>query len=118
MSRSPRSSTSARLRGRRRPGGQGGQVVPLVVVVLVLAAVLLLALVPLARGGAERARAVAAADAAALAGAAEGEAAARELARRNGAELVVWKALAGDVWVQVAVGGAVAEARARRVQGP
>ena len=55
-----------------------------------------------------------AADAAALAGAAEGEAAAREVAAANGAELVRWRARGLDVWVVVTLGDARAEAKARR----
>jgi outer membrane lipoprotein SlyB len=97
---------------RRR--GDPGQAVPLVLGVLAVATVLLLALVPLGRATIDRGRAVAAADAAALAGAAEGEAAARELAARNGAELVAWRSLGPDVWVVVVAGDARAEARARR----
>ena len=102
----------------RRGVGDRGQVVPLAAGVLVVAAVLVLALVPLVQGAIERSRAVAAADLAALAGAAEGEAAAREVAAANGAELTEWSALGSDVWVEVRVGDARAEARARREPAP
>jgi Flp pilus assembly protein TadG len=61
-----------------------------------------------------KAEAQRAADAAALAGAAEGEAAAREVAVANGAELVSWRAEGLDVWVVVVLGVARGEAKARR----
>ena len=82
--------------------------------VVALTVVVLLALVPLARATGEQARARTAADAAALAGAAEGEEAARELALRNGARLISWRADGRDVWVVVMVGNARAAAKARR----
>jgi hypothetical protein len=107
---------SCRSRHPRRRGSCG-QAVPLVLAVLALAAVLLIALVPVGRAGIDRARAAAAADAAALAGAAEGRDAAHELARRNGGELVSWRSLGSDVWVEVVVGEARAEARAQRDPG-
>lgn len=91
-----------------------GQAMPLVLGVVALAVVVLLALVPLAQGTAQRARAVTAADAAALAGAAEGEAAARRVAADNGGRLVAWRAEGSDVWVTVVVGDARARAKARR----
>jgi hypothetical protein len=62
----------------------------------------------------DSARAHAAADAAALAGAAEGEDAAREVADRNGAELVRWRIEGDDVWVEVRLGRARAVAKAHR----
>jgi hypothetical protein len=96
------------------PGGERGQAAPLVLAVVALAVVVVLALVPLARGTDERARARTAADAAALAGAAEGEAAAEEVAAANGAELVEWHAAGTDVWVAVTLGDARATAKARR----
>lgn len=98
------------VRGRR----DDGQAVPLVLAIVVLAVVVLLALVPLARATQERAAARTAADAAALAGAAEGEAVAREVAVANGATMVSWRAQGSDVWVVVTLGGARAEAKARR----
>jgi hypothetical protein len=78
------------------------------------AVVVLWALVPLAKGASERARAGTAADAAALAGAAEGEDAARDVAKANGARLVEWRAEGPQVWVVVELGDARAEAKARR----
>jgi hypothetical protein len=87
---------------------------PLVLAVVALAVVVVLALVPLARGVDQRARAQSAADAAALAGAAEGEEAAREVATANGAELLGWWAEGLDVWVRVRVGEASAQAKAER----
>jgi hypothetical protein len=62
-----------------------------------------------------RAGARTAADAAALAGAAEGEAAAREVADANGAELISFEVLGEDARVTVRQGQAEAAARARRV---
>ena len=94
--------------------GERGQAAPLVLAVVALAVVVVLALVPLARGADERARARTAADAAALAGAAEGAVAAREVAEANGAELVEWHAAGTDVWVTVTLGEARAVAKARR----
>ncbi|MEO7428690.1 MAG: hypothetical protein ABIY48_04825 [Acidimicrobiales bacterium] len=91
-----------------------GQAAALVLGVVALAVVVLLALVPLARGAAQRAQARTAADAAALAGAAEGEASAREVAAANGARLVSWRAAGVEVWVAVTVGDARAVAKARR----
>ena len=84
--------------------------------VIVLAVVVLLALVPLARGTQQRAAARTAADAAALAGAAEGEDAAREVATANGGRLVAYRSEGADVWVEVTLGEARAEAKARRDQ--
>ena len=95
-------------------GRQAGQAVPLVVALIGVAVVVLWALVPLAQGAQERARAATAADAAALAGAAEGEDAAREVASANGARLVEWRARGPMVWVIVELGDARAEAKARR----
>lgn len=91
-----------------------GQAMPLVLAVVALAVVVVLALVPLARGVDDRARAQSAADAAALAGVAEGEEAAREVAAANGAELLGWWAEAEAVWVRVRVGDASAQAKAER----
>ncbi len=99
---------------RRAHGRDDGQAAPLALGVVAVAIVVLLALVPLARAAQERAAARTAADAAALAGAAEGEAAAREVAAANGAELVRWRAAGRDVWVEVTLGDARAEAKARR----
>lgn len=94
--------------------GETGQAVPLVLAVLVVAVVVALALLPLIHAAQDRAAAQTAADAAALAGAAEGEAAAREVAAANGADVVVWRTDAADVWVVVTLGEARAEAKAHR----
>lgn len=83
--------------------------------VVAVAAMLLVGLARLGAGAADGARAQNAADAAALAGAAEGEGAARELAIANGAELVRFEVVDGDVVVEVRLGDASATARARRV---
>ena len=91
-----------------------GQAMPIVLGLMAVAVVVLLALVPVAEAAQQRAAARNAADAAALAGAAEGEAAAREVAADNGAELVRWRARGLDVWVVVVLGDARAEAKARR----
>jgi hypothetical protein len=91
-----------------------GQAVPIVLGLMAVAVVVVLALLPLAEAAQQRAAARNAADAAALAGAAEGEAAAREVAEDNGAELVRWRADGLDVWVAVTLGDARAEAKARR----
>jgi hypothetical protein len=95
-----------------------GQAVPLMAAVVAVAVLVVLALAPLGRAAIERSRAVAIADAVALAGAAEGEAAARELAAANGAELTAWQSYGGDTWVEVRFGDARAEARARREGRP
>lgn len=100
--------------GAPRGRGEHGQAMPLVLAMVALAVVVLLALVPLARGAAERAQARTAADAAALAGALDGEAAARAMAAANGAELVSWRSAGPDVWVEVTLGHARAVAKARR----
>lgn len=92
-----------------------GQAMPLILAVVALAVVVMLALVPLARGAADRAQARTAADAAALAGAAEGEAAAREVAEANGGLLLGWKRAGLAVLVVVQVGDAVARAKAEVV---
>ena len=95
-------------------GREAGQAVPLMAGLIGFAVVVLWALVPLAKAADERARAGTAADAAALAGAAEGEDAAREVATANGARLVGWRAAGPMVWVEVRLGDARAEAKARR----
>lgn len=98
----------------QRAAHDSGQAVPLVLGVIALGVVVLLALVPLARGAAERAQARTAADAAALAGAAEGESVAREVAAANDGVLVEWRSVGPDVWVAVVVGKARAVAKAKR----
>jgi hypothetical protein len=90
-----------------------GQAVPLAAAMLAVVAVALVALVPAGRALADRARARSAADAAALAGAVEGEAAARDIAEPNGAEIVDFRREGGEVTVRVRVAGVDAYARAR-----
>ncbi|MGE3618856.1 MAG: pilus assembly protein TadG-related protein [Acidimicrobiia bacterium] len=91
-----------------------GQALPLAVALIAITGLLLIALVPLARAASARSAARTAADLSALAGAAEGEGAAREVAAANGGRLVDFAAAGPDVVVEVEVGGARAEARARR----
>jgi hypothetical protein len=103
-------------RGRlsfRAEAGDAGQVLPLAAALMVLVVTALVALVPAVEALTARARASTAADAAALAGAAEGEAAARQLAAANGAELVEFRREGEEVVVRVRVGAVEAEARAR-----
>jgi secretion/DNA translocation related TadE-like protein len=102
------------MQRRDRNEVERGQATVVMVGVVVVAVVLLLALVPVARAVSDKTRARSAADAAALAGAAEGEEAAREVAERNGARLLHWRAEGTDVWVEVEVGDAHAVAKARR----
>jgi uncharacterized membrane protein len=93
---------------------QRGQVLPLAALLLVLAAVALMVTVQVGRVLDDRARAATAADAAALAGAAEGEAAAREMAEANDAQLLSFRQEGADTVVEVRVGRAVGRARATR----
>jgi uncharacterized membrane protein len=97
--------------------GEKGQVAPLVVLVLLAAVGAVLLLVQIGRVTVARAHAQTAADAAALAGATEGEEAADELARANGAVLVSFHTDGDDVQVVVDLGPARATARARRDDG-
>lgn len=90
----------------------------LAVVGVAFAALLLVAAAHGGRVLIDRGRARTAADAAALAGAAEGEAAAREVARDNGAELLRHEDLGTAVIVEVRVGQVEAFARARWVPDP
>jgi hypothetical protein len=99
---------------RRSTAGDEGQATPLVMGVIALGVIVALALGPFTRHADQRARARTAADAAALAGAAEGEAAAREVAKANGARMILWRAEGDDVWVGVEVGDAHAAAKAHR----
>lgn len=89
-----------------------GQTLPLLVLVVVVAAGLIAGVVKLGTNAAQRAAAQTAADAAALAGAVDGEAAARDLARANGAELVDFDERDDGVVVTVRRGRATARARA------
>ena len=91
-----------------------GQALPLVLALMAVTVVVALALVPLARGASDRARAQAAADAAALAGATAGEPAAREVARANHARLLRLLRRGDEVWVRVVYGEAEAVAKAER----
>lgn len=91
-----------------------GQATPLWAVVLVLAGLLLVPTGMLVRATVQRAEARSAADAAALAGALEDEAAARSVARANGAELIAHEVRGDLVEVTVVVGDRKATARAER----
>jgi uncharacterized protein YcbK (DUF882 family) len=94
-----------------------GQTTMLWLAAVGLTAVMMLSLGPMGRAVGARTQARTAADAAALAGAAEGEGAAREVARRNHAELVRFERVGDSVVVEVEIEGinAFARARARRV---
>jgi hypothetical protein len=96
----------------RRERDAGAVVVLVVCVVLALAVAIGAALVGVAGTLRDAARARSAADAAALASVHEGRSAAERLAAANGAELVGWMRVDGDVVVDVRVGDAVATARA------
>ncbi len=93
-----------------------GQTTPFAAAMVALCAVALVALVPAARALDDRAQARTAADAAALAGAADGEAAAREVAESNGAELVDMRVSGGETVVEVRVGKVEAYAKARAIR--
>lgn len=90
-----------------------GQAVPLAAAMMAVVTVALVGLVPAGRALADRARARTAADAAALAAAVDGEAAARELAHANGAELIEVERTGDEVVVGVRLGDVEARARAR-----
>lgn len=95
-----------------------GSVTPLVALVVVAIGGLCVGLGRLGADAAASARARTAADAAALAGAADGEAAARDLAAANGAELIDYRAEGLEVQVRARVADAEADARAARVSAP
>jgi hypothetical protein len=97
-----------------RARADGGQAVPIVVGMVAVALLAALLLAELGRAAGDRARARTAADVAALGGAAEGQRAARDLARANGATLERFVRRGDDVEVTVRVGRARASARARR----
>jgi len=101
-------------RDRGRDRRDDGQATPLMLTAVALVAVMLLGLAPLGRTLAHRAQARTAADAAALAGAADGESAAREVARANGADLRSYQRQGDEVVVKVAIDGVSAFGRARR----
>ncbi|HET7487943.1 MAG TPA: pilus assembly protein TadG-related protein [Acidimicrobiales bacterium] len=94
-------------------GRERGQVLPLVTMVVVLAGVLCLAVGRLGGAAVDRARADTAADAAALAGAAGDRKDAAALAAANGGRLTSFERRGTDTRVEVAVGPAIASARAR-----
>jgi hypothetical protein len=93
-------------------GSERGSVTPFVAILMVLVGMLCLGLGRLGGTATARARAQTAADAAALAGAAEGEDAARELARANGAEVLEVRTEGADLQVLVRIRGVEAWARA------
>lgn len=107
-------AVDGRWRGSSRAGDHG-QATPLALAMVTLVLVAVVWLLPLGRALADRAQARTAADAAALAGAVEGEAAARSLAERNGADLLSFRRSGSEVVVRVQVGGADAYSRARAV---
>jgi len=104
-------------------GGEGGQIVPLVLLCVVAVAAAGLVLAQLAGRAQLMARAQTAADAAALAGAGNwpatsAERAAVELAAANGAELTGFEADGSVARVEVRLGGEVAAAAAERSPPP
>jgi len=94
-----------------------GSVLPLMILAVALAGATVVLIGRLGVAATDRAAARAAADAAALAGAADGEAAARALAAANGAELTRFETTGTDALVEVRLGTARAEGRARRSHG-
>jgi len=104
--------------GGRGGRGDDGQIVPLAAAMVALCCVALLALVPVAGALDHRAQARTAADAAALAGAADGDWAARQVARANGADLLDVERRGDEVVVRVRVGEVEAYARARATRRP
>ena len=99
-------------------GNERGSVTPLMALAMVAAGGGALVLGRMGEAAVARAAARTAADAAALAGAAEGEAAARDVASANGAQLLSFEVLGQDARVTVRQGPAEAAARARRVMPP
>ena len=97
-----------------RARSDDGQLLPIYAVIVLVAGGSMLLLVHLGMLAVHRAQARSAADAAALAGAAEGQEAADEMARANGAVLESYAAAGTDVEVRVRVGSTHATARARR----
>ncbi len=89
-----------------------GQATPLLAMVVLVAAILALGVARMGARLVDRAAARTAADATALAGAADDRAAAEDLARANGAELVAFTRLGDDVLVTVRRSGETAQARA------
>ena len=97
--------------------GNRGQVVPLMAGFVMFAGLALIALAHLGGGAVDRAEAKRAADISALAGAADGEGAARDYARRNGATVRDYGADGDDATVEVRYGDARAVSRAHRDGG-
>jgi len=97
----------------RRPGGDGGQAVPVAAAAVTLALVLGLGAVRLADVVTDRARAHSAADAAALAGVVEGRLGAERLAAANGGRVTAFESAGDEIEVRVRVGDVEAVARAR-----
>ena len=93
-------------------GRDRGQALPWMMMVVAAAMTLVVVAVCLAIVVDDAARARTAADAAALAGAAAGEPAARDLAERNGDELLSFERTWCDVRVEVRVGDVEARAEA------
>lgn len=89
-----------------------GQALPWMMLVVAAAMTLVVVAVRLATVVDDSARARTAADAAALAGAAAGEPAARDLAERNGADLLLFERTWRGVRVEVRVGDVQARAEA------
>lgn len=98
-----------------RGRGQSGQTLPFVALVLVALGVFSLVVGRFGGAAVMRARAVAAADTSALAGAVGGPGDADAVARLNGGSVLAFDRLGDDARVRVAVGEAVASARARPV---
>jgi len=93
-------------------GRDRGQVLPWMMMIVAAAMAVVVVAVRLAAVVDDAAQARTAADAAALAGAAEGEPAARDLAERNGAELLSFERTWRGVRVEVRVGDVRARAEA------
>lgn len=93
-------------------GQDRGQVLPWMMMIVAAAMAVVVVAVRLATVVDDAAQARTAADAAALAGAAEGEPAARDLAERNGAELLSFERTWRGVRVEVRVGDVRARAEA------
>ena len=91
---------------------RGSMLVLVVFVGVAVTSAAIVAMVPVLDDLGDRQRARSAADAAALAGVTGGAAASAELAHANGAMIVAWRRVDGDVLVDVRVGDQVARARA------
>ena len=102
------------LRGRVVSGSEAASITVVAAAVITVLAVVSLFVLRVAIATSERARAQNAADSAALAGAAQGQAAAEDLARRNGAVIESYAEAGNDVTVVVSFGSATANATARQ----